>query len=54
MFDLFNAPTINASVGAYQVNVGPAGAFFNGIIDEVKIWNRTLTDQEILREYNGP
>ena len=27
--------------------------FFNGSIDEVRIWNRTLTDQEVSDQYNS-
>ena len=28
-------------------------AFFNGLIDEVKIWGRALSEEEILTEYNS-
>ncbi len=31
---------------------GSTGYFFNGTIDEVAIWNRALTSQEILKIYN--
>jgi YD repeat-containing protein len=33
---------------------GTTGAYpWNGLIDELKIWNRTLSDAEILQEYNS-
>ena len=38
-------------VGAYFFN--SAGGFFDGIIDEVGIWNRVLTAGEITSLYNG-
>ncbi|MDA3855438.1 MAG: LamG domain-containing protein [Candidatus Woesearchaeota archaeon] len=34
-----------------HMNLGAGGQFFKGIIDEVKIYNRTLTDEEIQRNY---
>jgi hypothetical protein len=37
--------TKNFAVGAYN-NLG--AGFFNGTIDEVRVWNRTLSDEEIL------
>lgn len=34
-------------------NRGQAEAFFNGIIDEVRIYNRPLTEAEIIRNYQS-
>lgn len=39
---------VNMNIGS-QVQIKE---FFNGTIDEFKIWNRVLTDQEIRAEYN--
>ena len=34
-------------------NSAAENEFFNGSIDEVRIWNRTLTDQEVSDQYNS-
>ncbi len=34
-------------------NAGGSSQFFNGKIDDIGIWNRALTDEEILDLYNG-
>ena len=34
-------------------NLGSAEGFFNGIIDEVRIYDRTLTEAEIMRNYQS-
>ena len=34
-------------------NLGKAEGFFNGIIDEVRIYDRTLTEAEIIRNYQS-
>lgn len=33
------------------LNIGKRGAYFKGVIDEVKIWNYALSDYDILTEY---
>jgi len=38
-----------STIGAYD---GGSAWFFNGLIDEVRVYNRALTAQEILRLYN--
>lgn len=42
----------NFTIGRYPTGVA-AGNFFNGSIDEVGIWNRTLTQQDINDLYNS-
>ncbi len=49
--------TISAGVGTSQLDIGSVPEsirtfFFNGIIDEVKVWNYALNRTEILNEYN--
>lgn len=39
-------------IGAGWIFGGPPQSFFNGNIDAVGIWNRTLTDNEMLSLYN--
>lgn len=41
----------NLLIGAHQVWTNEA--FYNGIIDDLGIWNRALTQQEITAMYNG-
>jgi hypothetical protein len=47
------ASQINSSVG---VNIGrrTGGFYFNGVIDEVRIYNRALSAQEIQADMNTP
>ncbi len=40
------------SIGRFGAYSGPTKFYFNGTIDEVKIYNRALTDSEIQAEYN--
>ena len=40
-------------IGAFQDSSGSVGTYFQGIIDEVEIFNRTLTDAEILAIYES-
>lgn len=45
-----------AGVAVFTVGGSNAGGFaqnFNGTVDDIKIWNRTLSDQEISDLYNG-
>ena len=35
-----------------EVYIGGSGSFFNGTIDEVRIWNRALSPEEINASYN--
>jgi hypothetical protein len=37
-----------------RLESGSAGSFFNGSIDEVGIWNRALSSNEVYRLYNTP
>ena len=45
----------NVTLNQYKLYFGArlSSAGFNGSIDEVKIYNRTLTNDEIVREYNN-
>ncbi len=45
----------NMAGGSQKVGIGGSGRFikFNGIIDEVVIYNRTLTPSEVLYRYNS-
>jgi hypothetical protein len=48
------APNVNGS-NVYPLNIGctdsPAARYFTGAIDDVKIWNRALSQDEIMDEY---
>ena len=46
-----NAGTIS-STSIWHIGAREAGLFFNGSIDEVAIWNRVLTPEEINASYN--
>ncbi len=48
--DLYTTSGFNSSIGSY--NSG-AGSFFNGLIDEVEIFNRALSQSEIQALYNA-
>jgi|GEM_PF-1259719 len=56
---LYNQTTSNGSISttANHVTVGayasPIAYFFNGSIDEVRVWNRSLSAQEIKQQYYG-
>jgi gliding motility-associated-like protein len=41
-------------VGTYRWLGGSYGAFFNGRMDEIRMWNIALTASQILSRYNGP
>ena len=45
--------SLNLSILAQENNRGKAEGFFNGIIDEVRIYDRTLTEKEIMRNYQS-
>ncbi|MCM8779000.1 MAG: LamG domain-containing protein, partial [Candidatus Omnitrophica bacterium] len=50
-----NGPTGNVGSSTYQVYIGKmsyASYWFNGLIDEVRIYNRALTQEEIQYSYN--
>ena len=39
---------------ASNLTIGKRGTnFFDGLIDDVKIWNYALTDEQVKTEYNG-
>jgi hypothetical protein len=47
-----NISTQHASIGTAMTSTGAAAGFFNGKIDEVRIWNRARSGAEILANYN--
>ena len=51
-----NSDIINSSqpvrIGAYQLENGNISNYFNGKMDEIRIWNRALTESEIEQNYN--
>ena len=52
-----NVTLSNNSMGTYYFGASISGViqFYNGILDDIGIWNRTLTPQEITNLYNaGP
>ena len=44
--------TLPIYLGAVNNN-GKAHGFFNGVIDEVRVYNRTLSDEEVIRNYKS-
>ncbi|MGB1040229.1 MAG: LamG-like jellyroll fold domain-containing protein [Flavobacteriales bacterium] len=40
-------------VGSYRWNSGGIGGFFNGRMDEIRMWNRVRTNAQILSKYNS-
>ena len=52
-FPLGNATSnVNVYIGIYTLNNPDAGEYFHGSIDDVRIYNRALTDAEVLALYN--
>ena len=49
---IFTQNNRNLFVGAREFHVNGADFFFNGKIDDIGIWNRALTQQEITQLYN--
>ncbi|MFA5992135.1 MAG: LamG domain-containing protein [Candidatus Pacearchaeota archaeon] len=49
---LFTTPTGNLTIGAFidQVNFSKSFQYFNGTLDEIKIYNTSLTAEEILAD----
>jgi hypothetical protein len=47
-----SVPTADAG-SAYISREASGGNFFDGLIDEVKIWNYALTEEQVWSEYNG-
>ncbi len=47
------ASNANLHIGAWQYGSAARSTYFNGTIDEVKIWNRALTEDEIKAEYDA-
>ncbi|MDQ2697476.1 MAG: LamG domain-containing protein, partial [Actinomycetota bacterium] len=45
----------NGPGGAFRVGAIPQGTagFFNGAVDDVKVWESALTDDEIRAEYRA-
>lgn len=56
-YELYHDDFSNWTVGAETDlnNAGAPGSFFNGVIDEVQIWHKPLTEQQIyyVYEYGG-
>jgi len=50
---IFNANKLIVGVGQLQGECVNGGEGFNGTIDEVKIWDKALTEEEIKNEYLG-
>jgi Concanavalin A-like lectin/glucanases superfamily/Secretion system C-terminal sorting domain/Calcineurin-like phosphoesterase len=48
-----NTSIQHAAVGTGMTSTGVAGGFFNGKIDEVRIWNVVRSGTEILNNYNA-
>ncbi|MBK7852806.1 MAG: metallophosphoesterase [Bacteroidetes bacterium] len=44
---------VNASIGSALTSTGTAAGFFNGKIDEVRIWNVVRSDSQILASYSA-
>ncbi|MFY8213369.1 MAG: LamG-like jellyroll fold domain-containing protein [Flavobacterium sp.] len=49
----FTIPMINQAVGLTIGSNGDGGEWFNGKLDDIGIWNRALTQQEITNLYNA-
>jgi hypothetical protein len=49
----FTIPMINQAIGLTIGSNGDGGEWFNGKIDDIGIWNRALTPQEITNLYNA-
>jgi len=50
----FGTVGASSAPAAFTVSSNSGGeAFFNGLIDEVGVWNRALSDSEITQLYNG-
>ena len=48
----FTIPMINQAIGLTIGSNGDGGEWFNGKLDDIGIWNRALTQQEITNLYN--
>ena len=47
------AQDANSSKIGSRISSGQTGGYFNGIIDDMSVWNRALTQQEITNLYNS-
>ena len=45
--------SIKTTTGSLKIGSSTSSNYFNGTIDEVKIWNRSLTQEEITKVYNN-
>ncbi len=50
---LVNYTTTNISAGSFNIASNVFSEYYNGKIDDIGIWNRALTDQEIITLYNS-
>ncbi|MFA6567653.1 MAG: LamG domain-containing protein [Victivallales bacterium] len=48
----YSAPDVKTVIGSFY-NTGAGDKLFNGLIDEVKIYNRALSPDEIKKEYDS-
>ena len=48
-----NTNTNGSSIGVYGGYNGGRGYYYNGLVDIVKVYNRVLTAQEVLDNYNS-
>ena len=46
---VWNAPGVNGRLGAMETY----GSYLNGVLDDVRIYNRALTANEVSQIYNG-
>ena len=56
-FTIYSSSATGGSLGELTiggVSAGSSGDFFNGIIDEVRIWNKQLSQNEIQTNDHGP
>ncbi|MEK6872142.1 MAG: LamG domain-containing protein, partial [Nanoarchaeota archaeon] len=46
-----SVPSINSASIPFKIGSGAGSYNFNGLLDEVKVWNYALSDAEIMSEY---
>ncbi|KGO96025.1 hypothetical protein Q767_07110 [Flavobacterium enshiense DK69] len=44
---------VNSTSQPLWIGRGPSGGYFNGTVDDVAIWNRALTPEEVTQVYRG-
>jgi hypothetical protein len=53
IYSSYNLASVDANIGTYNDTNGTINTIANGLIDEVGIWDRLLTEDEIKRIYNN-